>query len=362
VSSRRFVPAGGCLVAVAIAACSGSKVEKEQSSDPEELLAGAGESPGGTPTVFANIEGRPLQFRYGKAYATSDTLHIVLSTEKTACTFAPGTEEAYRIRFELTPGPGGRFFTGTPTGVGANFESRKTRLAITAADPYLVTATVDPFVLKSGSHIRGRLEFDVKLVKTKADRSKQAYQSKGAGFFDVEICDDAGVLAALKGQPPDAPDGEVAGTFAGQRFVFKTAIANVWHDPDNAQDFIDSIVFFPVSGINCANQWDQRDKVNLFMVRSIGGAGSRQRFTGSPQPASASFFIPKLAADVNDATDSIYFFGGGAERAWVRFDKLDFKAGSSVTGTVYADSREGSKIEEEGRIGGRFRAKVCSAD
>jgi hypothetical protein len=350
------------VCALGISACQGSKSDKEPSPESEELLASAGESPGGTATVFANIEGRPLQFRYGKAYATSDTLHIVLSTEKTPCTFAPGTEEAYRIRFELTAGPGGRFFTGAPTGVGANFESRKTRLAITAADPYLVTVNVEPFVLKGGAHIHGRLDFDVKFVKPKVDRSKQAYQSKGAGFFDVEICDDAGTLRAVKGQPETVPDGDVAGTFGGQTFIFKTAIANVWHDPDNAQEFIDSIVFFPVGGITCANQWDQRDKVNLFMIRSIGGAGQRQRFIGSPQPANASFFIPRLAVGVNDATDSIYFFGGGAERAWVRFDKLDFKAGSNVTGAVYADSREGSKLDEEGRIAGRFKAKVCTAD
>ncbi len=344
-----------------IAACQGNKSEKDQISEADEPTM-AGESPGGSPTVFANIEGRPLQFRHGKAYATSDTLHVVLSTEKTACSFAPGTEEAYRIRFELKPGPAGRFFTGTPTGVGANFESRRTRLAITAADPYLVTATIDPFVLKAGSHVRGRLEFDVKFVKTKVDRSKQAYQSKGAGYFDVEICDDGRAFKVLKGQPLEVPDGDVTGTFANQKFVFKSSIANVWHDPDNAQDYIDSIVFFPISGITCANQWDQRDKVNLLVIRSIGGAGSRQRFINSPQPASVSFFLPKLDADGNDTTDSIYFLGGGAERAWVRFDKLDFKAGANVTGSVYADSREGSKIEEEGRIAGRFRAKVCTAD
>ena len=46
----------------------------------------------------------------------------------------------------------------------------------------------------------------------------------------------------------------------------------------------------------------------------------------------------------------------------MRFDKLDFKAGANVTGAVYADSREGSKIEEEGRVAGRFRARVCTAD
>ena len=347
---------------VVIGACQANK--PEPNADADEAAVAAGESPGGTPTVFANIEGRSLQLRYGKAYATSDTLHVVLSTEKTSCTFAfaPGTEEAYRIRFELTPGPGGRFYAGTPIGVGLSFESRRSRLAITAADPYLATVIVEPFALRAGSHVRGRLEFDVKFVKRKVDRSRQTYQSKGAGFFDVEICDDALVPPAIRGQPADAPESEVSGTFAGQQFTFKTAIANVWHDPDNSQDYIDSIVFFPVAGISCANQWEQRDKLNLFMVRSIGGAGSRQRFTGSPQPASASFFIPKVGAGVNEAADAIYFFGGGAERAWVRFDKLDFRTGATLTGTVYADSREGSKIEEEGQIGGRFKAKVCTAD
>ena len=358
-----FRGACGATYLAFLLACQASKPEKETTVDADDSAISAGESPGGIPTVFANIEGRPLQFRYGKAFATSDTLHIVLSTEKTACTFAPGTEEAYRIRFELTPGPGGHFYAGTPIGVGVRFESRRTRLAITAADPYLATVTIEPFALKAGSHIRGRLEFDVKFAKRKVDRSRQSYQSKGAGFFEVEICEDAPVLQALRGQPADAPEGEVSGTFAGQRFAFKTAIANVWHDPDNGQEYIDSIVFFPVPGITCQNQWELREKLNLFVVRSIGGAGSHQRFIGSAQPASASFFIPKLSGGgVNETADAIYFFGGGAERAWVRFDKLDFKTGATLTGTVYADSREGSKIEEEGRIGGHFKAKVCTAD
>ncbi len=60
--------------------------------------------------------------------------------------------------------------------------------------------------------------------------------------------------------------------------------------------------------------------------------------------------------------DPVHFFGGGAERAWVRFDKLEFKAGGSVSGSVYADSRPGSKPEETGEIAGRFKAKVCTAE
>jgi hypothetical protein len=319
-------------------------------------LAGAG------PIFFANIEGRPLQFKFGKAYATSDSLHFVLSTEKTPCSLVHGTDEAYRIRFDLTPGPGGRFFAGKPTGVGATFESRHTRLAITVADPYLVTVAVEPFVLKGGAHVRGHLEFDVKFVKTKIDRTKQAYQSKGIGYFDVEICDDSQVLKGLSGQPEEVPEGEVTGTFAGDKFGFKTAIANVWHDSDNAQDYVDSIVFFPTGSVTCENQWDQREKLDLFMIRSIGGAGRRQRFVGSPQPASALFSIPRSTVDVNGATGSFRFFGGGAERAWVRFEKLEFKSGGSVIGTVYADSRPGSKSEETGKIGGRFKAKVCTTD
>lgn len=354
-------PTAICCLACALA-CQGRK-EIDKEADPQlEIGMSNAEATGAGPIFFANIEGRPLQFKYGKAYATSDSLHIVLSTEKTPCTFVPGTADAYRIRFDLTPGPGGRFFTGTPTGVGANFESRRTRLAITAADPYLVTATIEPFTLKGGAHVRGRLEFDVKFVKTKIDRTKQTYQSKGAGYFDVEICDDSEILKGLTGQPQEVPEGDVAGTFAGEKFTFKTAIANVWHDSDNAQDYVDSIVFFPTGGVTCDNQWDQREKLNLFMIRSIGGAGRRQRFIGSAQPASASFSIPKPTVDVNGATDSFRFFGGGAERAWVRFEKLEFRSGGSVVGAIYADSRPGAKPEETGKIAGRFRAKVCNAD
>ncbi len=205
--------AASCLLATS--ACQGRKdADKEPGADFGSTRSSA-ELAGAGPIFFASIEGRPQQFSFGKAYATSGILHIVLSTEKTPCTFVPGTQEAYRIRFDLTPGPGARFFAGTLTGVGANFESRRTRLSITAADPYLVTVNIAPFALKGGARVQGWLEFDVKLVKTKTDRTKQAYQTKGAGYFDVEICDDSETLKELTGQPEEVPDGEVAGTFVG---------------------------------------------------------------------------------------------------------------------------------------------------
>src|SRR5260370_38260007 len=94
---------------------------------------------------------------------------------------------------------------------------------------------MEVFGRKGGSHVRGRLAFEVKFVKTKIDRTKQTYQSKGAGYFDVEICDDSEILKGLTGQPQEVPEGDVAGAFPGAEIAFQDAVAHPWRATHNAQ-------------------------------------------------------------------------------------------------------------------------------
>jgi hypothetical protein len=56
------------------------------------------------------------------------------------------------------------------------------------------------------------------------------------------------------------------------------------------------------------------------------------------------------------------WFGGiGGRHAWVQFDKLELKGGGTVAGSVVAESGPDAKPEEQGKLAGRFEAKVCAS-
>ena len=113
--------------------------------------------------------------------------------------------------------------------------------------------------------------------------------------------------------------------------------------------------------MTCTNRWDEWKKADYFVVRAIGGASTRSKLLGKPQPADPSFSIPKAMTPGKGKTGMFHWFGGGGHRGWVQLDTLDFKGGGKVTGIVYADSASDSKPEESGKIGGKFEAKVCSS-
>ncbi|MFI5300540.1 MAG: hypothetical protein ACHREM_20840 [Polyangiales bacterium] len=344
---------------------SDKKKKKGDDDDDSDKKKGDDDSsakkPKGDGPFAASIEGTDLKFKYGKAYASFGGIHVVLSTEKTKCDFAPPSDDAYQVEFDLPPGPGGKFFSGQPVGVATTFNSQKLKLKLTYAYPYQVTANIDSFKAKEGEHVKGSLGFDIKWIETKADTSKKTYAYSGAGNFDVEICSDWQNFKHLEGQPKDPPEGDVEGEYGSEKFKYKTALANVWHDHNNDMDYIESIEFYPSDDVTCSNRWDQWKKVDYFTVRAMGGSGSKGKILGKPQPADPSFSIPKEMTGGKGKMGMSHWFGGGSHRAWVQFDKLEFKGGGAVTGTVYADSASDAKADESGKIGGKFEAKVCSS-
>ncbi len=107
-------------------------------------------------------------------------------------------------------------------------------------------------------------------------------------------------------------------------------------------------------------KYDQRDKDKYFLVRSIGGTNSKKPITGSAQSADPSFSIPEImtGSTSKKPMGSWKIFGGASRRAWIKFDKLSFGNGDTISGEVYADSVE-AKPEQTGKIGGKFEATIC---
>ncbi|GAC1352708.1 MAG: hypothetical protein NVS3B20_21500 [Polyangiales bacterium] len=318
--------------------------------------------PSKTGAFTAALEGTEIPMKFGKAYASFSGLHVTLSNEKTTCKYATPSDEAYQVEFDIPPGPGQKFYAGHPVGVSAMFNSQRIKLKQTWANPYQVTAEIEPFKLKEFEHVRGSLDFDVKFEETKADTSRKVHNYVGSGSFDVEICEDWNNFKKLPGLEADAGETDLGGTFAGEKFKYKTALANVWHDKANDLDYVESIEFYPTDDVTCTSRWDAWKKLNYFVVRSIGGASSKQKLTGTQQPADPSFSKPTAAPGGKGMMGATKWFGGaGGRHAWVQFDKLAFNGGAVLKGTAFAESGPDAKPDEQGKIGGRFEAKVCAS-
>jgi len=343
----------------------GSKKKKKKGDDDDK--GGDDDAPkkkkkAGGPFA-GNIEGEAKTFKYGKAVASYSGLHITLSTEKTDCkSFGAGSDEAYQVEFDLPPGPDQKFFAGHAIGTTAFLNSQRVKLKQSFLQPYEFTVNVEPFKLKEGETVKGNADFSMKYEEIKADTSKKTWEYSGSGDFEVKICDDWNNFKKLPGLESDAESGPVTGTFDDEKFTYKTALANVWHDKANNVDYVESIEYYPVDDVTCSNRWDQWKKHPYFIIRSIGGANTAQKFTGTQQPADPSFSIPKSAKGSSAAMPSLKWFGsGGGRRAWVKFDKLDLKGGGAVNGTVFASSGPDAKADEKGKISGKFEAKVCAS-
>ncbi|MGZ3453234.1 MAG: hypothetical protein ACXVEF_26765 [Polyangiales bacterium] len=307
------------------------------------------------------LEGEAKTFKYGKAVAGYSGIHVTLSTEKTDCkSFGAGSDEAYQVEFDLPAGPDQKFFAGHKIGVSAYLNSQRVKLKQTFVQPYQFTVEVEPFALKEGETVKGSADFHMKYEEVKQDTSKKMWEYSGAGSFEVKLCEDWNHFEKLPGLDGEASSGDVSGTFAGEKFSTKTALANVWHDKTNDVDYVESIEFYPTDDVTCSNRWEQYKKSSYFIVRSIGGANNTQKLTGTQQPADPSFSIPKGKG--SSATSNTKWFGSnGGRRAWVKFDKLDLKGGGVVSGSVLAANAPDAKPDEKGKISGKFEAKVCAS-
>ena len=306
----------------------------------------------------ANIEGTDVDFKFAKAVAGYSGLSIILSNEKIGCSGSP-SDDAWQISFDVPPGPGGKFFAGSKKGAGVPLyvNSQKLKLKSPFISAYQATADLEEFKLEEGAHVKGTLDFDKKYQDYS---SKKEFKYSGHGSFDAVVCKDWNNFKYLTAQPDSVDDGPVKGKYATNTFEYKSALATVIHDSDNDVDYIDEIDFFPTDKITCAMKYDQRDKDKYFLVRSIGGVGSKNPIVGSAQSGDPSFSIPEImpGSTSKKPMGSWKIFGGASRRAWIKFDKLSFGNGDKISGEVYADSVE-AKPDQTGKIGGKFEATIC---
>jgi hypothetical protein len=330
------------------------KKKKKGDDDDDDDKGGDKKGSGAT----ASIEGQDIEFKYAKAVAGYSGLQLVLSNEKVGCSGSP-SDDAWQITFDLPPGPGGKFFTGGKKGSGVPMyiNSQRLKLKSPFVSPYLAVATVDAFKLEEGEHVKGTLDFDKKYQDY---TSKKDFKYSGHISFDAVICKDWNNFKYLASQPDSVEDGPVKGKYATNAFEYKSALATVIHDSDNDVDYIDQIDFYPTDKVTCAMKYDQRDKDKFFLVRSIGGVGSKKPLNGAPQSGDALFSIPEImpGSTSKKPMGSWKNFGGASRRAWIKFDKLSFGNGDKISGEVYADSVE-AKPEQTGKIGGKFEATIC---
>jgi hypothetical protein len=316
---------------------------------------------GGGGALTGNFEGQEVAFKYGRTMGFG-SLRVELSNEKLPCKSGNPSDDAYTMSFELSAGPDGKFFAGYPIGVPITYNHQRIKLKSTFVRPQFVNLKLDSFDLKEGEHIKGSLNFEHKWTETKGD-DKKDWKYTADGKFDVEICDDPfGSYKKVKAPlSAEAGEGMVSGSFGGEKFVAKSALAIVLKDYSTKKEYIDAIEFYSVDDVDCANHWTEGRKGAYFYVTDIGGTGETTKFEGTKQPAQPWYAGPKGKGATTPSLKSFGYSGG--RRAWVQLDNIDFKANAKVKGSVFAESAPDStaKPEDQGKIGGTFTAKVCNS-
>lgn len=343
----------------------GTKKKKKKGADDEEAAdddkGSKKKKAGGGGALTGNFEGQEVAFKYGRTMGFG-SLRVELSNEKLPCKGGNPSDDAYTMSFELSAGPDGKFFTGYPIGVPITYNHQRIKLKSTFVRPQFVNLKIDGFDLKEGEHVKGSLAFDHRWTETKGD-DKKDWKYTADGNFDVAICDDPfGSYKRVKAPlAAEAPEGEVGGTFGGEKFKAKSALAIVLKDYSTKKEYIDAIEFYSVDDVDCANHWTEGRKGAYFYVTDIGGTGETTKFEGTKQPAQPWYAAPKGKGATTPSLKSFGYSGG--RRAWVQLDKIDFKAKATVKGTVFAESAPDPslKAEDTGKIGGSFSAKVCNS-
>lgn len=337
----------------------GDDEDKDKDKDKGDDDDGATKKKGGPLT--GNFEGQEVQFKYGRTQGFG-SLRVELSNEKLPCKGGNPSDDAYTMSFELSAGPDGKFFTGYPIGVPITYNHQRIKLKSTFVRPQFVNLNIKSFDLKEGERIKGALNFEHMWTETKGDDKKEWKYTAG-GNFDIEICEDPfGSYKRVKAPlSAEAPEGMVSGTFGGEKFVAKSALAIVLKDYSTKKEYIDAIEFYSVDGVDCANHWTEGRKGAYFYVTDIGGTGETTKFKGTKQPAQPWYAAPKGKGATTPTLKSFGYSGG--RRAWVQLDNIDFTAKATVKGTVFAESAPDPslKAEDTGKIGGTFSAKVCNS-
>jgi hypothetical protein len=322
---------------LAVASASASAVA---SAPPSKLGSFAG-----------SLEGRPFSIGGAKVVPMANYLHVVLSTGPLDCDKS-SREEDVVLEADFAPGPGGKFLAGQKQGVPVRWTAKQP-FKWSQATPYQTIGTLEPFKLAAGETLKGTLEFSLRHVVPTDDAGARVYEAKGT--FEAPICPDPSGFKTLIGTPEDAGTEPFGGTFGGQKFTYKKALAIVFKDLRSSEEYVESIQLYDDDSITCQNRYDEdkKRKARYVSFTSIGGAGA-SHVLGGAQSADASFSSP----GGKGAGAKWQFFA--RRRAWVKLDKYAFKAGETLTGSLYAETTVDAKPEEAGKMQGRFEAKICN--
>lgn len=276
-------------------------------------------------------EGAPTALAYGRAFTALDGLEVVLTAAPIDCKTTLEMIGAH-LRFDLPPGPGGRFFVGKPFGVGALAATSSQKSEAAAWDVRVELAEV---TVREGGRVRGSIVVE--------GEGRPALFANGS--FDVEVCRRQAPPAHAA--QPEHASGPVSGTLGGAPFVAKSVVVEVMNVL--GVQHVDDVLFFPIEGVPCGEQ--HRHLQDVLRVYDLGGARDGAALLSSPQPASAYRVRP-------DVTESLKFPGRIAP-AWIAFDDLSFVAGAHVHGVVSIDGLPSRPGDEAPHVAGAFEAVVC---
>lgn len=343
------------VIACALLVGSCSKKSAESTHTPEPPTAKGGGARAEVP-LRATFEGRALTFAYGKAFERFGGLHVVLSTAATSCD-APPSDDAVEIELDVPPGPNQDFFAGSKIGVEVWMRAPKAPLRLSHAAAYQTSLALEAFARKEGAHVRGTLEFSTKYAETTAGGGKQQYAYDAGGGFDAQLCRTTNGFVEAEGGAHRMPSREPAsGTYDGEAFVYKSALATVYEDTFTGERYVQSLALYPID-VRCDDRFAREGTTRFLLLKEIGGAGNRVRLDGF-QPADAFVSTPEQAEGDAKAGAVTRAFGA-PQHAYVSFDSLDFRPNTKITGRVFADGGAGAKPHDAGTITGTFVATVC---
>lgn len=289
---------------------------------------------GGT-SVDVAIEGAGrAQLKYGRAATFGDGIEVFFTPQPLACG-APVTQGSTYVRFAVGAGPGGRFFSGHPMGVEITAAIGATR---TTAASFHSSLMLEPFELKEGARLKGNLSFQ--------GRGKP--KAAGHGGFEIEIC--RTVPLPEGAAQPDSVSGPVRGHWGDRGFSSGSAIVEL-AEPNDGPRYLDSIYFFEEKGVTCGTRGDHvQNALRIYEMPTADVDASWKE----PQPASARWVF------LDQGAPREHVFEGRLHPAWVRFDALEHRRGTTAKGALYVDSLQlpGTTITPA-KIEGTFEAFVC---
>jgi hypothetical protein len=289
---------------------------------PTPPLAGAG-----TP-LEANLEGKPFKFVSAKISDAAGVDRITLSTGALTCDADPASGDT-TLSVDVGQGPGGKHFAPGPIGVDIELYNEEQEFSI--GNTLRGVLTLEPGEWKVGNKVKGTLRFeDVKDDK----------RYNGTGSFEAVVCDFGERDLKFPAVPEAADASPVSGNLGGEKFTYKSAIAQLSHDAARNIDFIEAITLSDAA-IDCSN-WTRSAGTRVTVGAT--GASGKDVFIGTHQPTQIGWF----------KNGSNTFLNGSS---WIKYDALELNEGSEVKGSIYGEAAKDAKYAA--KLSGTFIAKVC---